>query len=98
MLSGASSLDRTRVKDVRAETMVLSVLWKAGQRDGMMLGVRTRIEGGGGGLRIASGFGEVVRVVKRGRKVCNVRMGCKSRLLRRSESVLGERAATGEEG
>jgi hypothetical protein len=95
-----SSAERTEVKEVRAATRVDSGAWKAGEREGMMVGVRTRTEGlgvvgGGPGLRYGWERG---RDVRRGRKVWRVRMGVRTRVLRRSLRVEGERVAIGEEG
>ena len=45
ILSGESSERRTEVKDVRAETKSDSGAWKAGLREGMIVGVKTRTEG-----------------------------------------------------
>lgn len=45
MERGASSAERTLVKDVRAAMMLDSGAWKAGERAGIIEGVRTRTLG-----------------------------------------------------
>jgi hypothetical protein len=78
------------VKEARAAQMLDSGAWKAGLREGIMEGVRTRTDGFGAGV----GEGEV----SSGRKDWSVRMGVRRRVLRRSEKVVGERVAIGEVG
>ena len=90
----------TEVKDERAATRDDSGRWKAGLREGMMVGVRTRIEGfcgGGAGPAFKCGW-ERGREVRSGRKVCRVKMGVRRRVLRRSERVLGAKVAIGPDG
>lgn len=55
----------------------------------MIEGVRTSSEG-----LVCEG----IVLVRRGRKFWRVRTGLRSRVLRRSERVVGERVATGEDG
>ena len=45
MDKGSSSADRTWVKEVKAEMMADSGAWKAGERAGIIAGVRTRTDG-----------------------------------------------------
>jgi hypothetical protein len=88
------------VKEVSAETIADSERWKAGFRLEIMEGVRTRTEGligGVGGLGCWSGW-ERGRIWRSGRKVWSVRMGCRRRVLRRSERADGASVAIGREG
>ncbi len=97
ILRGASSARRTEERDVRAELMRDSGAWKAGFREDIIEGERRRMEGlrgvGGAGPGWVRG-----RDWRSGRKVCSVSIGVRRRVLRRSEMVVGERAAIGEEG
>jgi hypothetical protein len=52
MPMGESSEVRTAVKEDRAETILDSGAWKAGERLGMMVGVRIRTDGFGASLGI----------------------------------------------
>jgi hypothetical protein len=94
---GASSAERTSVKASRAETMLDSGRWKAGWREEMMFGVRTKTEGF---LAVAEWDCECGRGRdwRSGRKVWSVRIGIRRRVLRRSEKVLGESVAIGDVG
>jgi hypothetical protein len=94
MERGESSEERTDVKEESAATMLDSGAWKAGDKLGIIEGVRTRTEGLGT-------VGESPRFkfeVRSGRNVCMVRMGFRRRVFMRSLSVEGERVAIGEEG
>jgi hypothetical protein len=84
--SGASSAVKTSAKLVRAEVMDDSGRWKAGRREDIIEGVRSRTEGLG------------AAAVRSGRKVCRVKIGVRRRVLRISESVDGESVAMGCEG
>lgn len=97
---GWSSEERTEVKEERAETIADSGRWKAGFRLDIIEGVRTRTEGltgVGGGPGCTWGC-ERGRICRSGRKVWSVRMGCKRRVFRRSESADGASVAIGKEG
>lgn len=99
MERGESSADRTRVKDVRAETTALSGAWKAGEREGIMDGVRRRTEGLVDGEVPGWCCGcESGTEVRSGRKLWRVRIGLKRRVLRMSDRVFGDRVAIGAEG
>lgn len=98
ILRGASSALNTEEREVRAEFIRDSGAWKAGFKEDIIEGVRRRIEGLRG-ADVGCGPGCVRgRDCRSGRKVWRVRIGVRRRVLRRSEMVLGERAAIGEEG
>lgn len=92
--TGESSEDRTDVKDDRAETMLASGAWKAGDMLEIIVGVRTRTDGFGA----LEGGCDVLGEVMRGRKDCRVRIGVRRRVFRRSLMVEGGRVAIGAEG
>lgn len=97
---GFNSAVRTAVNELRAEIMLDSGRWKAGERLAIMLGVRTRTDGLIGscvGVMFECGC-DRGRIWRSGRKVCRVRIGVRRRVFRRSERVEGERVAMGWEG
>lgn len=97
---GVSSAVRTDERDVRAELMRDSGAWKAGLSEDMMEGVRNTTDGlamGGGGPALVFGC-EKGRLCRSGRNDWRVRMGVRTRVLRRSEMVVWERAAMGDAG
>jgi hypothetical protein len=70
MFKGESSERRTVVNVVRAEIRVDSGAWKEGEREGIMDGVRMRMEGFGDGVGVLECVGcENGREVRSGRKV-----------------------------
>lgn len=95
--TGESSEERTDVKDDRAETILASGAWKAGEMLEMMVGVRTRTEGFGEAIESGC-WCEVLGEARSGRKDCKVRIGVIRRVFRRSLSVEGDRVAIGAEG
>jgi len=97
MPMGESSEERTDVKDERAETMLDSGAWNAGDRLEIMEGVRTRTDGFDGVVETACGC-KVPEEAKTGRKDCKVRIGVSKRVFKRSLNVDGERVAIGAEG
>jgi hypothetical protein len=98
MFSGASSAERTAVKELSPATIVDSGMWKAGLRAGIMEGVRTKTEGFGDGDELCRCGCASGREVRSGRKVWIVRIGVRRRVSRRSFKVDGERVAIGEDG
>lgn len=88
---------RTAVKEDRAETILDSGAWKAGERLGIMVGVSIRTDGFGASLE-TEWWWEWMGEDRSGRKDCTVRIGVRRRVFRRSLSVDGESMAIGAEG
>lgn len=100
MERGASSAIRTLVNAFRAAMRVDSGAWKAGLREGIMDGVRTRTQGWGPVIVVGLwrwGWAKG-RDVRSGRKAWVVRIGVRRRVFRRSLKAVGERVAIGEVG
>lgn len=87
------------LKVVRAEIRVDSGAWNAGEREGIIEGVRIRMEGLGVGCGVEECVGcDSGREVRSGRKVCKVRIGVRRRVFRRSLRIAGASVAIGDVG
>ena len=87
---GRSSPVRTSVNADNAEHTVASGAWKGGLMDEIIEGVKTRTLGG---WNLSA---EPTRAVRRGRKACIVRIGCRRCVLNRLAKLDGGIVAMGD--
>ena len=96
MPRGESSADNDMEKAERAAEMVDSGMWKAGDREGIIDGVKSRTFGGEDGFWWEGGVAG--GVVRRGRKVFAMSIGWRRRVFVMSLSCWEESVARGAEG